>query len=68
MITEEEWKLVKARIEAMPHNMRLSIGSFGTFNKEQIIEKIEKRDEVGRIVVEMQLNYIRKLKEIIEKR
>ena len=67
MIKEGDWKLIKARIEAMPPNMKLSIGSFGTFNKQQIMESLEKKDEVGKIVVEMQLNYIKKLKDILKK-
>lgn len=67
MIKEDDWKLVKARIEAMPTNMKLSIGSIGTLTKQQMMESLEKKDEAGRIIVEMQINYLKKLKEILKK-
>ena len=59
-ITETMKKLVIARIEAqVPSNLRLSIGSYGSMSKEEMIEHINKWDEIGRKIVESQLRFLR---------
>ena len=53
-------ELVIARIEAqMSSNLKLSIGNGGSLDKTQIIEHIEKGDEIGRQIVQSHLNFIR---------
>ena len=59
--SEDIKELIKERISVMPENLRLSVGNYGTFNKEQILNSIEKGDKVGEAVIEMQLNFIRAL-------
>mgnify|MGYP001580290632 CR=1 FL=1 len=60
--TEEELKkLVLARIDVMPSNYKLSIGNFGTFTKDELMEKVKSGDEAGRQIVQMQLNFIKAL-------
>ena len=59
-ITETMKKLAIARIEAqVPSNLRLSIGSYGSMSKEEMIEHINKLDEIGRKIVESQLRFLR---------
>ena len=59
-ITEAMKKLAIARIEAqVPSNLRLSIGSYGSMSKEEMIEHIKKGDEIGRIIIESQLRFLR---------
>jgi len=59
-ITETMKKLAIARIEAqVPSNLRLSIGSYGRMSKEEMIEHINKLDEIGRKIVESQLRFLR---------
>jgi hypothetical protein len=53
--------LIKERISVMPNNIKLSIGNYGTFDKETLISSIEKEDEVGTEVIKMQLNFIKAL-------
>ena len=62
-IKEEEWLLVRNRILAMPSYMRLSIGSHGPLDKNAIIKHIDKKDEIGAVVVKMQLSLLRSFKE-----
>ncbi|MBI2452364.1 hypothetical protein HYV50_04800 [Candidatus Pacearchaeota archaeon] len=59
-ITEAMKKLAIARIEAqVPSNLRLSIGSYGSMSKEEMIEHIKKGDEIGRKIVKSQLRFLR---------
>ncbi|TRZ54234.1 hypothetical protein D4Q76_02765 [archaeon] len=63
MVTEEEIKnLVIARLSAMPKNMKISIGTYGSFDKYELIERVKKRDEIGRKIIEVQLFYLRSMK------
>jgi len=63
MPTEEEWELVKVRVEQMPSHMKISIGN-KNYNKDDIINHVEKRDEVGKLISEIELNYLKALKDI----
>jgi len=62
-ISEDEWKIVKARIELMPANLKLHLGGLGSFNKNQLIDEIEKRSDVGRLIVKINLTYLRTFKD-----
>jgi len=62
MATNEQVKeLVIARLDAMPSNYKLSIGSSGTFTIQQLIQSVKADDQVGKQVVAMQLNFIKAL-------
>ncbi len=63
MPTEDEWNLVKSRIEKMPSHIKLSIGS-GSYTKEDLIDHLEKKDEIGELIVEVELTYLKALKGI----
>ena len=54
--------LVIARLESMPNNMKISIGSKGQFDKFQLIEHVKNKDDIGNTIVKMQLFYLRSLK------
>lgn len=61
-IPPEIKKLVLLRIEiAIPESFKLSIGDKGTFDKEQLKMHVEKEDEIGLQIVNMELNFIRAL-------
>jgi len=63
MISESEIKkLVVARLETMPEHLKVSIGSYGTFDKHELISHVESGDEIGKKIIEMQLYYLRSLK------
>lgn len=53
--------LVLWRIDAIPSNFKLSIGSKGTFSKEQLKEHVEEEDDIGMTIVKMQLQFIKDL-------
>ena len=62
-IDEELKKIVIARLEIFPSDKKISIGSSGELTKQQMIENVEKETEVGEKIVEIQLHYLRSLKE-----
>jgi len=54
-------ELVLARLNVMPPNYKLSVGSKGTFTKEELIEHVKKGDETGSQIISMQMNFIKAL-------
>lgn len=56
-------EIVKARLATLPPDAILSIGSFGELKRDQIIKEVENNTEIGKKVVEVQLEYLRMLKE-----
>lgn len=62
-LLEEQWKIVRARISSMSPHLRLSIGGMGTMTKEELIQHIDGKDDVGRILLKVHMNYLRSFKE-----
>lgn len=60
---EEIKKLVIARLDTIPSDVSISVGSDGSYNKKQLIEQIEMDTEIGRKMVEIDIEYLRRLKE-----
>lgn len=60
---EQEYikNLVKERLHAMPPEVSFSIGDFGDFTRDQLIEEVEKNSEVGKAVIDMELTFIREM-------
>lgn len=54
-------QIVLMKISTMPKNYKLSIGGEGSFNKVQIAERVNKMDDVGRKILEMELKFIKAL-------
>ena len=58
---EEEWKIVEARIMAMPPNIKMSIGG-ASVTKEELLEHLKRKDETGALLVKVHFNYLRSFK------
>lgn len=54
-------QIVLMKIATMPKNYKLSIGGEGSFNKVQIAEHVNKMDDVGRNILDMELKFIQAL-------
>ena len=63
MENDEQWQLVKSRIEEMPPHMKISIGNT-EYDKDDILNHVEKRDEVGKLIFEVEMNYLKALKNL----
>lgn len=59
--TEEMKELVIARLDVMPPKYKLSVGNKGTFTKDELIQHVQKGDEIGNEIIKMQFNFIRAL-------
>jgi len=62
-IHDEIWEIVLARFERMPSNLKLVIGGYGALSKDEILEHIRRKDEIGKFLVKMQLEYFKLFKE-----
>ncbi len=62
-MSKEIKELVIARLDVMSSNMKVSIGSYGTFSKEALKEHVEKEDDIGKKVIEVQMAFLRSIKE-----
>ncbi len=62
-ISKDLKELVIARLEIIPSDKKISIGSSGEFTKFELIKRVEKEDEVGQKVVELELTFLRALKD-----
>ena len=59
-IPQETKDLVITRIDVQaPSNLRLSIGSYKSLTKEEMIEHVRKGDEIGRHIIRSHLAFIR---------
>lgn len=62
--SSEEIKLTKERLKSMPEHLELSIGSHGSFSKDELLKEVERQSEVGEMVTRRELNALRKFKEV----
>ena len=64
MASEQEIKqLVIERLKTLPENIGLSISSMGDFDKQELISHVEQGDDIGQKIVEVELSFLRGLKE-----
>lgn len=62
-ISDEEIKqLVIERLKTISSDKKISIGGKGDFTAKELIERVEKNDEVGKKVIEVQLEFLRSFK------
>ncbi len=60
---EDIRKLVVARLRTFSGNRKLSIGSEGEFSRDELIERVNNNDEIGKKIIDIQLQYLQSLKE-----
>ncbi len=60
---EQLKKLVIARLDTLPPNVSISVGSDGQFNKKELIEQIKNDTNIGKKMIEIEIEYMRMLKE-----
>ena len=63
MATEKEFELIEKRFETFNERMKLCIIGMGNFTKKDILEHIKAQDSLGQKLAEVQLYYLKKLKE-----
>lgn len=63
---EEIKQLVIARLEVLPEDTGISIGSEGEFSKDELIKRVQEGDDIGQKIVEVEMNYLQGLKNLTD--
>jgi hypothetical protein len=62
-VEEQIKQLVVARLQTLPPDASVSIGSEGSFTRDELINHVKKNDKFGKKITEVELEYLRMLKE-----
>jgi hypothetical protein len=62
-ISEDLKKLVIFRLGTLPPGKKISIGSSGEFSKEELIQHVKQGDEIGRKIIDIEMEFLRAIKE-----
>ncbi len=62
-IDEDVKKIVIARLEMLPPDKKISIGSSGEFSKDELIERVKRGDPIGEKIIEIEMGFLKSLKE-----
>jgi hypothetical protein len=63
-IEKEIQELVKARLSVMPDDVSISVGADGeTYTRDELIEHVDKGDEIGKLMIDIDMSFLRALKE-----
>ena len=63
LLDEDVRKLVMARLSVLSKDTMISLGSDGSFTREQLMESVKNGDMVGEKLAEIQLEWLRSFKE-----
>ena len=61
-IDQEIKELVIERMKLFPYDKNISIGEDGNFTRDQIIDHVQKNDEIGKKMVKIEISYLKALK------
>lgn len=61
-VEEEVKKIVIARLETMSPDKKISIGSSGEFSRDELIQRIKKGDDIGKKMIQIELEFLRSFK------
>lgn len=60
---EDIRKLVMARLQILSSDTIISVGSEGSFSRDDLIHKIEENDHIGKKMIEVEMEWLRSFKE-----
>ncbi len=60
---EEIRKLVTARLSVLSEDTIISVGSDGSFSRDELIEKVEAGDRVGNKIAQIEMEWLRSFKQ-----
>ncbi len=61
-ISDDLKDLVIYRLDILPSDKKISIGSSGDFSKSELIEHVKNGDEIGQKIVELEMTFLKALK------
>jgi LPS O-antigen subunit length determinant protein (WzzB/FepE family) len=59
---KELQELVASRLSVLSDDINISVGSDGSFNRDELIEHIKDGDEIGKKFIKMDLEFLQSLK------
>ena len=62
-LNKERKDIVIARLNVLPGNRKIAIGSYGSFTPQELIQHVKSDDELGQKVVSIQLAFIKAVAE-----
>ncbi len=62
---EEIRRLVLARLKVLSSDIMISLGSDGSFSRDQLVKSVEDGDSIGEKMAEIQMNWLQSFKEEI---
>ncbi len=62
-VSEEIKELVIARLDALSTNKKISIGNYGEFTKDELIQHVKRGDSLGNKMIEIEMEFLRAIKE-----
>ncbi len=62
-LNKEKMEIVIARLNVLPGNRKIAIGSYGSYTPQELIQHVKDGDELGKKVVEIQVAFITAIKE-----
>jgi len=60
---EEIRKIVTARLKVLSPDTMISIGSDGSFSKDELIQRVEAKDDIGNKIAQIEIEWLRSFKE-----
>ncbi len=60
---QEIRKLILARLSVLSSDTVISLGSEGSFNRDELVQKVQDGDRVGEKLAEMQMEWLQSFKE-----
>lgn len=57
------YDLVLARIRLLSPSILVSIGAEGSFNRDELIKRVESGDRVGEVIAEMEMEWLQSMKD-----
>lgn len=63
MSDEDVRKLVVARLSVLSPDMYIAVGSDGSFSRDELIQRVEANDEIGKEIADIQLEWLRSWKQ-----
>jgi len=61
MMDQDLKNMVIGRLSTIPEGMEISVGSFGSFKKDDLIKNVKDETEVGKKMVDIELTYMKDL-------
>lgn len=62
-ISNDLKELVIARLDVLPKDKKISIGSSGEFTTDELIMRVRKGDDVGKKIIKLELEFLTALKD-----